>query len=670
MISDKPRKIALCGNPNCGKSSLFNALTGLSQKISNVPGTTVERKKGRLSGSTDDVEIIDLPGIYSIYPKSRDEYVACEPLVNKEHPDYPDLVVMVLDASNLRRNLLLASQVSDLGIPVIWCLNMNDVAKKKGITTDLEQLRLLTGVPIVDINARDGKGIDQLLPFLTSSGFKCHYHFYSHEEKYADLVSEYYSKVIREEKSSSEERRKREEETTLRFEAIDRLLEKIEKKIPAGKLISEKLDHLLVHKIWGIAIFLLVLFVIFQSIFELASYPMDWIESLSSWISAGLSDHLPAHWASELLTNGLIPGITGILVFVPQIFLLFLFIGILEDTGYMARVSFMMDQVVRRFGLNGKSVVPLISGAACAIPAIMATRTIENWKDRMITIMVTPLISCSARLPVYILLISLFVPDRSIIWGIHLQGLALLGMYLLGFAASLFAALVMKWIIRFEQKSFFIMELPVYHLPRWSSIALYSYEKSKSFVLEAGKIIVIVSLALWFLASYGPGDTHAKLKEQWTAQTDSENKQKLQSEMLEASYAGHFGKFIEPAIAPLGFNWKIGIALITSFAAREVFVGTMNTIYSLGDDEPGERLRDKMLNERNASSGQPMYTLSVALSLMIFYAFAMQCVSTLAVVKKETGSWKWPIIQLTYLSVMAYLGSWITYQVCSGFLGF
>lgn len=668
MKPDPTTRIALCGNPNCGKSSLFNVLTGLSQKISNIPGTTVERKKGRLSASPD-IEIIDLPGIYSLYPKSRDEYVACEPLINREHNDHPDLVVIVLDASNMRRNLLLASQISDLGLPVVWCLNMNDVAQKKGISLDLEALKMLSGVPVIEINAREGTGIDALIPYLSGPRFTCHYQFYPNASGYADKVAAHYAQVINQSQGTPVERTQREEEITRRFEAIDQLLDKTEKKIPAGKLISDKLDQILVHKFWGILLFLLVLFVIFQSIFELASYPMDWIELSSTWIADILSTRLPVHWSSELLTNGLLPGITGILVFVPQIFLLFLFIGILEDTGYMARVSFMMDQLVRRFGLNGKSVVPLISGAACAIPAIMATRTIENWKERMITILVTPLISCSARLPVYILLISLFVPDKSVGWGIHLQGLALLGMYLLGFAASLFAAVVLKWIIRFEQKSFFIMELPVYHLPRWSSIALYSYGKSKSFVLEAGKIIVLVSMALWFLASYGPGSHYETIKEQYAHETNAERKQELQSAMLEASYAGHFGKWIEPAIAPLGFNWKIGIALITSFAAREVFVGTMSTIYSLGDDEPGERLREKMLQEKDPNSGQPVYTLAVALSLMVFYAFAMQCVSTLAVVKKETGSWKWPLMQLAYLSAMAYLGSWITYLLASSYLG-
>jgi ferrous iron transport protein B len=414
------------------------------------------------------------------------------------------------------------------------------------------------------------------------------------------------------------------------------------------ELVSNKIDVWATHPILGYLMFLVVLLIIFQSVFSLASYPMDWIENGFSLLSEWLTAILPDGWLKKLIINGLVAGIAGVVVFVPQIAILFFFMGLLEDTGYMARVSFIMDKMLRGLGLSGKSVVPLLSGAACAIPAIMSTRNIENWKDRLITIMVTPLMSCSARLPVYTLLISMAIPSDRFIGIVSVQALLMLGMYVLGTAAALVAAVVFKWIIRQSVPSYFIMELPVYRAPRWSNIWINMWQKSRSFVAEAGKVILIVSVVLWFLASYGP--------------TANQSFSIQEAPKLDESYAGHFGKAIEPAIKPIGFNWKIGIALITSFAAREVFVGTMSTIYSVGDEENFDQIRDKMRKDTLAN-GKPVYSIGVVLSLMVFYAFAMQCMGTLAVVYKETKSWKWPAIQFVYMTVLAYIGSWVTFNL-------
>jgi ferrous iron transport protein B len=432
------------------------------------------------------------------------------------------------------------------------------------------------------------------------------------------------------------------------FVSINKLLNKTTTLKSKRELVSNKIDAWATHPILGYLMFLVVLLVIFQSVFSLASYPMDWIENGFSLLSEWLSAVLPDGWLKKLIINGLVAGVAGVVVFVPQIAILFFFMGLLEDTGYMARVSFIMDKMLRGLGLSGKSVVPLLSGAACAIPAIMSTRNIENWKDRLITIMVTPLMSCSARLPVYTLLISMAIPSDQYVGIVSVQALLMLGMYVLGTAAALAAAVVFKWIIRHDIPSYFIMELPVYHVPRWNNIWLNMWQKSRSFVAEAGKVILVVSVVLWFLASYGP-----KADESFSIQ---------ESENLVESYAGHFGKAIEPAIQPIGFNWKIGISLITSFAAREVFVGTMSTIYSVGDEDNFDQIRDKMRKD-TLTNGMPVYSIGVVLSLMVFYAFAMQCMGTLAVVYKETKSWKWPAIQFVYMTALAYLGSWITFNL-------
>ena len=610
-------KIVLAGNPNCGKSSVFNKLTGLKQKITNVPGTTIENKVGKFMVGDTEIDLIDTPGTYSFNPKSLDEKEAIK--VFFEDPA-PDTILYVADAANLKRNFFYFSQLAQHNTPMVLVLNMLDIANFKGFEIDIDRLEKELGIRVFKINARLGDGVKELKKALAEQQFVPHYTFgsendHTHESHY-DSISKLLNKT-----------------TTLKSKR---------------ELISNKIDTWATHPILGYLLFLVVLLVIFQSVFTLASYPMDWIELGFGELSEYLSKTLPDGWLKKLIINGLIAGIAGVVVFVPQIAILFFFMGLLEDTGYMARVSFIMDKMLRGLGLSGKSVVPLLSGAACAIPAIMSTRNIENWKDRLITIMVTPLMSCSARLPVYTLLISMAIPSDQYYGFVSLQALVMLAMYVLGTVAALVAAVVFKWIIRHDIPSYFIMELPIYHVPRWRNIWLNMWQKSLSFVKEAGKVILIVSVVLWFLASYGPrADKTFSIQESAT---------------LEQSYAGYFGKGIEPAIEPIGFNWKIGISLITSFAAREVFVGTMSTIYSVGDEENFEQLRAKM-NKDKLPNGEPVYTLAVVLSLMVFYAFAMQCMSTLAVVYKETKSWKWPAIQFVYMTALAYLGSWLVFNL-------
>ncbi len=618
-MDTKLPKIVLVGNPNCGKSSLFNNLTKLKQKITNVPGTTIENKVGTVTQGKRKIELIDTPGTYSFNPKSLDEKEAIR--VFFEDPP-PDTILYIADASNLKRNLFYFSQLAQHRTPMILALNMIDIADFKGFEIDVERLEKELGIRVFKINARTGEGVNSLKKTLFQDQFVPHYTFGSENDHTHES----------------------------HYDSIAKLLNKTTKIKTKRELITGKIDAFATHPVLGYLIFLLVLLFIFQSVFTLASYPMDWIENGFGMLGEYLTEILPDGWLKKLIIHGLVAGIAGVVVFVPQIAILFFFMSLLEDTGYMARVSFIMDKMLRGLGLSGKSVVPLLSGAACAIPAIMSTRNIENWKDRLITIMVTPLMSCSARLPVYTLLISMAIPNTPVFGLISLQALVMLSMYVLGTVAALVAAIVFKWFIKYNIPSYFIMELPVYHSPRWGNIWVNCWQKSRSFVTEAGKVILIISVVLWFLASYGPkADQSLGIQE---------------SPTLEQSYAGHFGKAIEPSIAPIGFDWKIGIALITSFAAREVFVGTMSTIYSVGDEDNFDQLREKMNKDRH-KNGEPVYSLAVILSLMVFYAFAMQCMSTLAVVYKETRSWKWPMIQFGYMTVLAYFGSWVVYSFFS-----
>ena len=686
MNTSQRKRIALVGNPNSGKSSLFNQLTGLNQKIGNFPGVTVDKKSGiSVLSNQEKVEIIDLPGTYSIYPKSNDETVVADILLNKENDLFPDVLIIVVDASNLKRNLLLFTQMKDLGLPVILALNMVDMADRMGVGYDLDLLEKEFGTPVVSINARVGEGIEDLKKVLEKDVIPSEASFFDVTELAQKPISDYLkehpeattywalqqliTKGKIEQKDGVQAK-----DTTLRYGKINRLVKQAElKKEAVGlKPYSEKIDKILTHKVWGYVIFLSVLFVIFQAIFAWASWPMDLIDVVFSELSVWLSTNLPAGIFTDLLAKGLVPGIGGVLIFIPQIAILFAFISLLEESGYMARVVFLMDKIMRKFGLNGKSVVPLISGVACAIPAIMATRTIENWKERMITIFVTPLMSCSARLPVYTILIALVIPDEYLFGVFNMQGLVLLSLYLLGFIAVLFSAYLLKLIMKSKERSFLIMELPTYKTPRWKNVGLTIIEKVKTFSFEAGKIIVAVSIVLWVLATYGPGDDIANAENNVKATlvgvnyTEAELNDKVASYKLEHSYVAKLGKAIEPAIRPLGFNWKVGIALVTSFAAREVFVGTMSTIYSIESaDGDVNTIKSRMASEVNPETGEPYFTLAVGLSLMVFYVFAMQCMSTLAITYRETKGWTWPVLQTVYMSGLAYLVSWLTFNLFS-----
>jgi ferrous iron transport protein B len=690
-------KIALIGNPNSGKTTLFNALTGLNQKTGNFPGVTVDKKSGFIKLSdTETAEIIDLPGTYSLYPKSLDEKVSYEVLCDNNNSDHPDIVIAVADASNLKRSLFLVSQIVDLRIPIILVLNMMDLVEKQGDSIDIKKLSDILGIKVFGLSARNEEGIEALKQALTepismpSTEFidanliaqklidelntiiktkspfdalqiinnvgsgNCSDNLYG-AEKTNQIQALLNSYAVNYNELQSKE-------TIERYTRINKVVGECITRNTAKTTLSftKKLDNILTHKIWGYAIFLGILFLVFESLFYIAAIPTEWIESLFAFITNYASLHLPPGELTNLFINGILAGLGGIVVFVPQIGLLFAFIGILEDTGYMARVSFIMDKLLRKFGLNGRSVIPLISGVACAIPAIMSTRTISNWKERMITIMVTPLMSCSARLPVYTLLISMVVPDTGGFF--NLQGLILMGLYLIGFMAAIGAAYVMKRILKSKEKSYFIMELPVYRAPQWNTVGFNALEKVKIFLFDAGKIILTISVILWFMASHAPGNRFEMIEKKYNAQTDSTTDYKIASEKLEASYAGILGKSIEPAIAPLGFDWKIGIALVTSFAAREVFVGTMATIYSVGDSDNTQSISEKIQVDIDPITGKPKFTRVTGFSLLLFYAFAMQCMSTLAVVYRETQSWKWPLIQFIYMGALAYLSALFVYQ--------
>lgn len=696
--------VALLGNPNSGKSSLFNQLTGLRQKIGNFPGVTVDKKVGfcRIEGNTD-IEILDLPGTYSIYPNSLDEQVVLEVLANPENIDYPDLAVVVADASNLKRNMLLFEQISDLGIPSILALNMLDVAEESGISINSGKLAKILDVPVVELNAREGIGIEGLKHtiFNQLQHRKLHINLPDFDKETEKIFEEvkakfgvktkylalHYAAQAQKLMFLGENQQKELEDIVKKYdfnadkfqsaETIERykdisatLSEVIIEEGIKKETLTEKIDRILLHKIWGYIIFLSILFLIFQSVFTIAEAPMDWIDQGITIINDFLKSYLPNSQLVSLLTDGLIAGIGGVLIFIPQIAFLFAFISILEESGYMARVVVLMDRLIRHFGMSGKSVVPLISSMACAVPAIMSARTIGSWKDRLITIMVTPLMSCSARLPIYTILIALVVPETKVLGFFNMQGVALMGLYLLGFFSALLAGWIMKFMLKSSERSYFIMELPTYKKPRWKQVGFTILEKVKTFVFEAGKVIIAISIVLWVLASYGPGDKMQNAENKAITDFPTLDSRKLETKIasvrLENSYAGHFGKFIEPAIKPLGYDWKIGIALITSFAAREVFVGTVSTIYSIGGDSENDvTIKKRLKKEINQETGKPTFTVATSFSLLIFYVFAMMCMSTLAVVYRETKGWKWPIIQLVYMSVLAYVAAFVVYQVLS-----
>lgn len=704
-MSKKEKSIvALIGNPNSGKSSLFNILTGLRQKVGNFPGVTVDKKIGSADlGSNDFVDILDLPGTYSLYPNSSDERIVTEILTNPSNPNFPDAIIYVLDIMNLERHLLLATQLVDLNIPMVIAANMSDVAESEGVKIDTTSLEKKLGVKVIPISCRAEENIDILkktiLDQINKAGDSQSFTFHSFSKidqevigklkPYLKETNDYRTLLVAhhhdwlKSKSAAERINIKSIIDDTNFESINSQINetmgRFSKFTPLvrqttlkqdlkSSSLTDRIDNVITHRIFGPLIFFSIMLLIFQVIFSWSGYPMDLIEGGFSWTEQLIENMLPDSWFRRLLTEGIVAGLGGIMIFIPQILFLFLLVTLLEEIGYMSRAVFMFDRIFQKFGLNGRSIVALVSSGACAIPAIMSTRTISNWRERLITIMVTPLISCSARIPVYTVLIGFVVPAGKFM-GFNQQGLAFMGLYLLSIASALLSALVFNLILKKEETSFLMMELPIYKPPLWKNIFLSVKEKVWTFIVEAGKVIFVISIVLWFLASYGPAKKMKAAEIQASELSvergldEAEAENLLASLKIENSYAGHLGKFIEPAIRPLGFDWKMGIALITSFAAREVFVGTMATIYSIGGSDDEGTVRERMAAEVNPITGNPVYNFATSFSLLIFYVFAMQCMSTLAVTKRETKSWKWPIIQFSYMSAMAYLGSLIVFQV-------
>lgn len=696
----KQIKVALIGNPNVGKTSVFNALTGLNQHVGNYPGVTVARKTGTLHLTQDiKASIVDLPGVYSINPNSKDEEIALNAIFDPSNKDFPDVVVVVAEVENLKRNLLLFTQVKDLGFPTILALNMADQLGKKGISVDIPALEEVLQTKIVLISARKKEGIDDLkqavlnyssyntnsifdLKSVDDNYFTLLEHLYPNQNPYKvwltqtgvfqfQNLSSIISSDANVQKSASELKKVQHRETIKRYQFINAVL-KDTYTIDTSKAtdIRMRFDRVLTHKFWGYIIFFFVLLLIYGSIFELAAFPMDFVDGLFADLSTWTSANLPEGKLTELLADGIIPGLGGVLMFVPQIAILFFLISILEETGYMSRVVFIMDRIMKPFGLSGKSVVPLVSGTACAIPAIMSARNIENPKERLITMLVTPFTTCSARIPVYIIIISLIIPKTYILGFVPLQAFVMTMMYVLGFVAALFAGWVLSKIIKADRKSFFVIEMPTYKAPILKNVFLNMYEKVVSYVVGAGKIILALSVILWFLGSHGPSDTFGNAEEMVAEKQMNERftEEELASEIagyqLEHSYIGIIGRTIEPVFRPLGYDWKISIAVLTSFAAREVFVGNLATLYNLGEEaaEDETKMIDRMANEKHAD-GKAVYSFATGISLLLFYAFAMQCLSTVGVTKKETNSWKWTFVQLFFMTAVAYVAALIAYQL-------
>lgn len=697
------KTVALLGNPNCGKSSLFNQLTGLSQKVGNFPGVTVDKKYGAIRLSDEEeIGLVDFPGTYSFYPTALDERIVVQSLLDIQSENHPDAILYVADITKLEKHLLLFSQLKDLNLPLALVLNMSDIAEKEGLKLDQQQLATKLGVPVVPVSSRTGEGLEKLPAViknllelkqqpptdypLSGSALQLSqdirkimpdldpyrallvgHHFswlpYLTAEKRAAIQA-----IV--DKNQFNSLRAQVDETMARFDHFSPLVKRsLSHPKSASTDFSSKLDEILTHRIFGPIIFFLLMLLVFQAIFAWASYPMDGIDWLFAHLGELVQSTLPEGWVSSLLVDGFLAGLGGIVVFVPQIAILFFLISILEEVGYMARAAFMFDRLMQVFGLNGRSIIALISGGACAIPAVMSTRTISNWKERLITILVTPFISCSARIPVYTVLIGFAVPSATVLGIFNLQGLAFMALYLFGIAAALLAALVFKWILNTREHSFLMLEMPEYRLPVMRNIWINVWEKTKTFLMEAGKIILAISLVLWILASFGPSGAMEEARQEALVVAEAEalspesTENLIAAKQIETSYAGRLGKMIEPAIRPLGFDWKMGIALITSFAAREVFVPTMATIYSIGSSgEESSAVRARMALEVDPVTGEKVYDRATSWSLLLFYVFAMMCMSTLAVVKRETKSWKWPVIQFVFMTGLAYLTSFLAYQ--------
>lgn len=702
-------KVALLGTPNSGKSSLFNRLTGMSQRTGNFPGVTVERKSATLVlPNNRQATLTDLPGTYTLYPNGEEERITCEVVRNPQHPDHPDLLVVVVDATQLKRGMILVSQIIDWGIPLVVAVNMSDLIEKEGISLQIDLLAQRLQTPVIALSGLTGAGVKELKAAIAQTPTAATQRIFVPPldlERYTNTICQWLGtqnsyrafqalayprdfarlspdqiRQIQAWVSPEQATLHAADEMLLRYDRTEALLQGVLSNKPsASEKLTNQLDRILLHRFAGYTIFGIILLLIFQAIFTWASYPADLIESAFGNLMAWLVKVLPQAWWSNLFINGIVAGLGGIVVFIPQIAFLFFFIALLEESGYMSRVIFLLDRLMRPFGLSGRAIVPLIGGMACAVPSIMMARSIPNPFERLIAIMVTPLMSCSARIPIYILLISMFVPDIRLIGFFSLQGLVMGGMYILGFVTALIAAAILKKYLGYDTSGTYIAELPIYRMPNWKNAALMIYQKCKSFVLEAGKVIMIISVLLWFLASYGPGnrfaqiDAHHDTALQQVAATDSTQIAAIEtarsSEKIQNSYAGIIGHTIEPLIRPLGFDWKIGIALLTSFAAREVFVGTMATIYSVSgwDEDNPKPIIERMRAETNPATGKPVYTPAVGFALLVFYAFAMQCMSTLAVTRRETGSWKWAVLMLVYMTILAYAAAWVVYRIVGSF---
>jgi ferrous iron transport protein B len=692
-LASKHLRIALVGNPNIGKTSLFNKLCGLNQKTGNYPGVTIDKKRGHFNSNGHDVEVIDLPGINSLYPNSKDEELVVDYLLKPDSEDFPDAIVVVVSALNLKRNLYVFDQLADLEIPLVLAVNMNDLAAKRGIRIDEKLLSSELGIPVIKVSARSGEGIDELKKSVFNLKISNNRDLRFIEDDNRDLLHQF-SKIIHSKNeyksfllltqdfqilNNTQQHQQREDfiaansipvrkwkvnESILRYKFIGEILKKsvvVEKENAAD--FTTRVDKILLHKFWGYIIFLLILFSIFQSVFWLASYPMDWIDSGFSYLSGAFTDWMTDGYFSRLITEGVIPGIGGVVIFVPQIAILFLLFAILEESGYMPRIVFLMDRLMQRFGMSGKSIVPLISGFACAVPAIMSARTIENKKERLITILVTPLLTCSARIPVYVVVIALVVPDEMM--GIfNMRGIALMTLYLLGAVMAMLAAWVFNRFIKNEYKSYLILEMPEYLMPGVKNILISVWTSVKAFLWNAGKIIVATSIILFVLATNGMSDFNAADNYVTTnnpTATAEEKDQLIEARKLETSFLGMIGHGIEPAIRPLGYDWKIGIAIIASLSAREVFVGTISTIYTIGSEEE-MKIVDRLKQEKNPNTGLPIFSLATSVSLLLFYAFSLQCLSTVAVTYKETQSYRWTIIQFVYMTALAYFSAMLAYQ--------
>jgi ferrous iron transport protein B len=701
MISKEVIKIALVGNPNTGKTSLFNRLTGLNQKVGNYPGITVDKKQGICYLSDNlEAQIIDLPGTYSINPTSADENIVFDTLVDDRNSDFPDLVIVVAEVENLKRNLFLFTQIKDLEIPTILVINMADQMLRKGITINIGQLESALNTKVVLVSARKKTGIDNLKKLLinykmintkTVADISKHIegHFFDRINESLPHFSTYKSWLLITQKEDASFSKKEEQEkinffrdksdkikkfqhkeVIFRHRIINEILkENYQINRSAGTDLRAKLDRILTHKIFGYLIFALILSLMFQSVFAWSETPMEWIDSLFSSLSEYTRNRLPKGKFTNLLVDGVLAGINGIVIFIPQIAILFLYVSVLEETGYMSRVVFIMDKIMRRFGMSGKSVIPIVSGVACAIPAIMSARNIDNWRERLITILVTPFTTCGARIPVYTILIALVIPNKTYFGVFNLQGITLLALYMLGFLAALISGYILHKVLKIKRNNFFVIELPEYKIPSIKNISITVMEKTKSFVLGAGKIILAISIIIWFLQTNG-GKKFKNAEEVVLSQLSSldisqdKKKHLISAYRSEHSYLGKLGKTIEPIVQPIGYDWKMGIGILTSFAAREVFVGTMATIYSVEDDGAQNiPLQERMRKEINPKTGEKIYNLASGLSLLIFYAFAMQCMSTLAIVKRETNSWKWPLLQLFGMSTLAYISALIVFQI-------